>query len=296
MFAKAILIAFAAASVALAAPTPAAPTDTDVLQFALTLEHLESAFYAEGLSKFDAKAFSDAGFADWVRGRFVQIGAHEAEHVKFLSGALGDAATKACEYNFALASPEAFAETAMALESVGNSAYLGAAQFISDKGVLTDAASILSVEAHHAAWISSAGLKEQPWNGAFDAPLSPSGAFSLASQFIKSCPSTNPALPVKAFPTLSLSDATPKHGKSVGFAFTPAAGQQASTTQYVAWLSGLDIVYSDLKDGKTTVPANLRGTVFAVAVSSKDVAPNDDNMLSGFAIAEFPFVSSAVDV
>lgn len=39
-----------------------------------------------------------------------------------------------------LDSPQAFAALSMPLEDVGDSAYIGAAQLVSDKGVLTDAA------------------------------------------------------------------------------------------------------------------------------------------------------------
>ena len=69
-----------------------------ILQYALTLEHVENAFYSGALKKFDAHAFEQAGFPGWVRGRFAQIGAHEATHVKFLETALGAMAPKACEY------------------------------------------------------------------------------------------------------------------------------------------------------------------------------------------------------
>jgi hypothetical protein len=69
-----------------------------VLQYALTLEHLENAFYSGALAKFDASAFERAGFPSWVRGRFAQIGEHEASHVAFLEKALGDKATKPCTY------------------------------------------------------------------------------------------------------------------------------------------------------------------------------------------------------
>ncbi|KAI0666652.1 ferritin-like domain-containing protein [Trametes maxima] len=292
MLRQLLFLVFVAASTVFCAPTSTQVTDTDVLQFALTLEHLEDAFYSSGLFQYDAKAFQDAGFPEWVRRRFAQVGEHEAEHVKFLNGALGAQATKPCEYSFPHNNPQEFVTLSLALESVGDAAYTGAAQLVSDKGILTAAASILSVEARHSAWISSAGLKYQPWNGAFDAPLTSSGAFSLASLFVKNCPSSNPALPVKSFPALTLSNPTPSVGASVSFRFD---GSTRVSTAYVAWLQGLGVVYSDLDaNWKTTVPSGLKGTTFATVVNDKNAAPNDANMLSGFAIVQFPFDSQSM--
>jgi hypothetical protein len=73
--------------------------DTDVLNYALTLEHIENAFYSGALAQFDDCAFQDAGLPDWARPRFVEIGAHEQAHVSLLSGALGSKATQPCTYS-----------------------------------------------------------------------------------------------------------------------------------------------------------------------------------------------------
>ena len=73
--------------------------DVSVLNFALTLEHLENAFYQQALAKFNQQSFLDAGLPEFSRGRFEQVAAHEASHVQFLSTALGDKATQPCTYN-----------------------------------------------------------------------------------------------------------------------------------------------------------------------------------------------------
>ena len=73
--------------------------DAIVLNFALTLEFLENAFYTGALKQFDSKAFEDAGFPSWVRNRFEEIAAHEATHVQVLSDVLGDQATQPCQYS-----------------------------------------------------------------------------------------------------------------------------------------------------------------------------------------------------
>lgn len=71
------------------------------------------------------------------------------------------------------------------------------------KTYLTAAGSILTVESRHSAYIRGK-LNESPYPQAFDAPLTLNEVYSLASPFITSCPKDNPALPVKAFPTLTL--------------------------------------------------------------------------------------------
>ncbi|OCH86726.1 hypothetical protein OBBRIDRAFT_806564 [Obba rivulosa] len=294
MFSKKVLLALVGAAAVCVRAGPAAITDSSILQYALTLEELEDAFYSGALAKFDAAAFEKAGFEPWVRGRYEQIAQHEADHVAFLKGALGAAATAPCEYNFPYTDPKSFAALSMALEGVGEAAYLGAARFVEDKDTLTAAASILTVEARHAAWISSAVLKKQPWDGDFETPLGFSGVFSLASQFIIKCPDTNPALPVTAFPMLTVTPSKSlAQGSTVDLKFD---NPNKTTPLYAAWYSGLQVTYTivDTSANTTTVPDNLDGTVYVGVVSNKQTGPTSDaGMVTGLAILQFPFPSSA---
>ncbi|KAI0658103.1 ferritin-like domain-containing protein [Cubamyces menziesii] len=294
MFTKLSLFACAAALTVFGAPIPASQTDISVLTFALTLEHLENAFYKQGLAKYSESDFQKDGLPAWVRGRFAQIAQHETEHVKYLTQALGDLAPQPCEYSFPDDSPKTFAAMSMIFETVGASAYLGSAKSLADNAdYLTAAGSILAVESRQASWVTASVMKLQPWNGPFDIPLTPSGAFSLAAPFIKSCPSSNAQLPVKLYSPLQLSTTTPAHGSAITASYTNVEGDASdSGERYVAWMDGLGVVYSALdKDGKATVPDGLMGTVYAVVVSSQET-PSESNMLSGYALAQFPFDSA----
>lgn len=125
--------------------TPA--SDVAILNFALTLEYLEAAFYAEAVSKgkFGGKV-----------GNFARIvGTHENAHVAFLKKALGSAAVKKPRFNFkgTTTNLAKFKATAQVLEDTGVAAYLGQAGNIKSKAILGAAGSILAIEARHAGWI-----------------------------------------------------------------------------------------------------------------------------------------------
>jgi hypothetical protein len=123
--------------------------DAAILNYALTLEYLEAAFYAQAVAN---KAYGDDAnlktFAETVA-------AHEAAHVKFLKGALKSAAVKSPKFDFgaAVTDKKTFAATAQVLEDTGVSAYLGQVGNIFQRPVLKAAGTIATVEARHASWI-----------------------------------------------------------------------------------------------------------------------------------------------
>ena len=76
--------------------------DVQVLNYALTLEHLENAFYSGALAQFDEKAFRDAGLSSEACERFLEVALHEETHVAALYAAitlLGGQATQPCDYS-----------------------------------------------------------------------------------------------------------------------------------------------------------------------------------------------------
>jgi len=263
-----------------------AVSDTLILQYALTLEHLENAFYSGALAKYDESAFTKAGLPSWARGRFEQVASHEAIHVSALTAALGKDAVAHCEYSFPYTDPASFAALSSILESAGVSAYLGAAQFIQNKQYLTVAGSILTTEARHQAWVSSAVRKEQPWSSAFDTPLGFNQIFSLAAPFITSCPHSNPPLPFKAFPTLK----AVINGNKATYSFNSTRG----ALYYAAYYHGLNVQIAPLDSSKrATIPDGLQGTYFTVITTASDGNVTDANTIAGPLITVSDFPASA---
>lgn len=259
-------------------------TDTLILQFALTLEHLENNFYTDALAKYDAAAFEAAGFPEWVRGRISQIQEHEQSHVDVLSGALGADAVQPCNYSFPYTDPRSFVGLAKIIENVGVSAYLGAAHLITDPAYITVAGSILTTEARHQSWISSSGLMGPPWSGPYDTPAGPNVIYTAAAQFITGCPSSNPSLPFMPYPALTFD------GSKVSFTGLTGNGQ------YAVLYQGLDIAtYPIGSDGSVSIPATQGIAYLTVSTEQNATMVTDQNIIAGPAVIDTPFDSSAMN-
>ncbi len=124
----------------------------DVLNFALTLEHLENSFYEQALE-------TDGLIPDDTREIFETIQRHESDHVEFLEEQLADKAGEAPQLDFTAGGKFApfedyaqFLLLSQAFEDTGQRAYRGQAPNLAvAPDVLTAALTIHSVEARHAA-------------------------------------------------------------------------------------------------------------------------------------------------
>lgn len=164
-------------------------TPVDVLNYALTLEHLEYAFYRDGLETFGADAFSAAGYAANVFEYFGRIRDDEKEHVDTLIQVitnLGGEPVAESSYDFGYTDLAGFLGVAMVLENTGVSAYQGAAKYlIGENELLTAALTIHGVEARHASYLN--GLQgESPFPDAFNPTLTPDDVLAAAGPFIVS--------------------------------------------------------------------------------------------------------------
>jgi hypothetical protein len=147
--------------------------DVGILNFALTLEYLEAAFYNEATANQSKSKF----IMDKQTQVFLKtVTGDENAHVAFLEKALGSKAIAAPKVDFgATTSSEAsFIKTAVALENTGVHAYSGQALNIASPAYIAAALSIWSIEARHAS-VAGLLLSGKPSgitpDGPFDTPF-----------------------------------------------------------------------------------------------------------------------------
>jgi rubrerythrin len=153
-------------------------SDIDILNFALTLEYLESTFYEE--AKKRVKASGE------LKKLLPLLASDEKQHVEALEGTikkLGGKPVAKPKFNFEYNGTPEFLKLAETFENTGVSAYNGAAPMIESKEVLGAAGSIVQVEARHAAAIALQN-KQEPAPSAFDAPLEEKQVLKAVEPFL----------------------------------------------------------------------------------------------------------------
>lgn len=144
--------------------------DVEILNFALTLEYLESEFYRQG----NSAGLLSGKELDYLE----QIESDEEAHVAALYSTvqqLGGEPVPAPGVDFgpAFSSRESYLELAITFENTGVSAYLGAAPMIDDEMILQAAAGIFGVECRHAAILALIAGKPAEggvYMGSFETP------------------------------------------------------------------------------------------------------------------------------
>jgi len=153
--------------------------DVAILNYALTLEYLESQFYAKVIA---AKLFTGK-----VGMLVHDFGEQEDTHVEAIRGAvskLGGTPVAEPVGRFPLSSASQVAQLAYTVENLGAAAYLGQAGKIQNPEVLATALAIHSVEARHAATLATLVKRPVTPDGAFATPAEMSTVLAAVKPFI----------------------------------------------------------------------------------------------------------------
>ena len=161
-------------------------SDIDVLNYALTLEYLEAAFYQQG----NAANLLSGNEKTYL----AQIQSDEEYHVTALTDTIKKLGGTPVEkpgvgFGAAFASRDSYLNTSHTFENVGVGAYLGAAGFIEDKAILQAAAGIFGVEARHAAVVGNLlnlAAEGGVYNGAFEKPIAKADVLTAVTPFLMS--------------------------------------------------------------------------------------------------------------
>ena len=153
--------------------------DVAILNYALTLEYLETEFYE--------KVIAAGLFNGKVGALLTDFGKQEASHVAALKAAvtkLGGTPAAKPEGKFPITSATQVAGLAYTVENLGASAYLGQAGNIQSPEVLASALAIHSVEARHAATLGTLVKKSVTPDGAFAKPADMSTVLAAVKPFL----------------------------------------------------------------------------------------------------------------
>jgi len=169
----------AAATATTSSTGTASAGDLAILNYALTLEYLETGFYE--------KVVASGFFTGKVGALIKSFGGEEKTHVEALKGAvekLGGSPAANPNGKFPITSATQVAQLAYTVENLGAAAYLGQAGNIQSPEILATALAIHTVEARHAATLGTLVKKSLTPDGAFAKPADMSTVLAAVKPFL----------------------------------------------------------------------------------------------------------------
>ncbi|KAJ3524354.1 hypothetical protein NMY22_g11036 [Coprinellus aureogranulatus] len=276
-------------------------SDLRVLNFAISIENLVSAFLSQGLTRFSAIDFRNAGYPTGPREFYAGMLSNGRSHIDSLVSSVRSAnftVIGTCQYAFPMETVQDFIDLSEAISILSASTYTGIISSLDSKPYIALLASILSVEGRQASWISSLRGRT-PVNSAFETPVTFNQTWSIAKNFVTSCPPSNdPAAvlpsPLHNIPTLQIPPQI-RAGERMTVAFADdlytgglplhavfRSGNSQIAAPVVADVGG---------EQSVTVPSQLigMGAVWVVVVQRGEPGDaSDANTVAGPALAIFP--------
>jgi rubrerythrin len=155
--------------------------DVDIVNFALTLEYLETAFYAKALK---------LGLSPEVKKLAQMIEEDESQHVSALTATakkLGGTPAAQPMFTFPIKDEKSFLKLAQTLEDTGVGAYNGAAPQIKTPEILSTLGAIVQTESRHSASLRMLAGQD-PAPAAFDKPIAPAQVAAKVKPFAQQQP------------------------------------------------------------------------------------------------------------
>jgi Ferritin-like domain len=154
--------------------------DAAIVDYALTLEYLETNFYK--------KVIASGLFSGSTLSTIKTFGSEEAQHVaalKKVASSLGHPVAEP-KFKFPIHTAAQVTTLAATVENLGAAAYLGQAPRIKSKQILAAALAIHTIEGRHAATLNYVLHKSPTPTGAFATPMSMAQVLPIIKPFIVS--------------------------------------------------------------------------------------------------------------
>jgi len=296
-----VFSALAVASLACASPLKRSPvkratttnfTDIDVVQYGLSLEHIEAELFRQFKANFTSDDFKNGGYPDFYYGRYQQLANNEETHTVVLTAALealGIEPVVVCNYTYPINNLDDFINLSHTLDNAGSSAWAYAAANIQDPTISALATSILGTEARHASWVASTVFHQNPWNSPFETPLNFRQLYTIAKAFIVSCPADFPNILGygETFPHVDVNVSYP----NATLTFPQPSGSNAGQPLFAAFIQGVNTTYVpiDASTNSITFPDTLTGYAYILVSTQGEGELLDNNTLAGPTILTFPF-------
>lgn len=172
--------------------------DVTALNNLLAMQNLQSAFFTQGLQKFQASDFAGINLScstntptyDLLKAINTQMG----QQITSLQGAitnLGGTPVQPCTYTFTFTTPQAFLNQAVTFANLSSSSFATNTAGINSSDVRTNLATITAVQARQSAFLDVLNAAN-PFPQAFEPTVTQSDVTNRLNPFISSCAGTTP--------------------------------------------------------------------------------------------------------